>query len=91
MLEPLDDRDTRLVVTAERSLLTELDGSAGVAIGAYARILSDGQVLLSGMVGRADGSFLITRNLVGRQVDAERMGQTLGTGLRANSPEDIFD
>jgi hydroxymethylbilane synthase len=43
------------------------------------------------MVARADGSFLLIRSLTGRPADAERMGQTLGTSLRADSPMDIFD
>ena len=41
-------------------------------------------------VARADGSFLLTRSLTGRPVDAERLEQTLGTGLWASSPMDIF-
>jgi hydroxymethylbilane synthase len=43
------------------------------------------------MVARADGSFLAKRSLTARPSDADRLGQTLGTSLRADSPEDIFD
>ena len=91
MLSAIEDADARIAATAERSLLMELDGSCRAPIGAHARVLSDGHLQLTGMVARADGSFLLKRNLVGRQVDAERMGQTLGTSLFADSPADIFD
>ena len=91
MLSVIEDADARTAATAERSLLMELDGSCRAPIGGHARILPDGHLRLSGMVARADGSFLLKRNLVGRRVDAERMGQTLGTSLYADSPADIFD
>jgi hydroxymethylbilane synthase len=72
-------------------MLAELDGSCRTPIGGYARVLPDRRLMLTGMVARADGSFMVTRSLTGRLSDADRMGQTLGTSLRADSPMDIFD
>jgi hydroxymethylbilane synthase len=48
-------------------------------------------LVLTGMVARPDGTFLLTRSLTGRPSDAARIGQTLGTALRAEAPADIFD
>jgi hydroxymethylbilane synthase len=91
LLAAIEDKDARVAATAERSLLQELDGSCRMPIGGHARMLEDGRLMLTGMVARADGSFLLTRSLTGRPADAERLGQTLGTSLRADSPMDIFD
>ncbi len=90
LLAAIEDPEARAVSTAERSMLAELDGSCRTPIGGYARLLPDGRLMLTGMVARADGSFLMTRELIARACDAERMGQTLGTSLRADAPVDIF-
>ena len=91
LLAAIEDAAARLAATAERSLLAELDGSCRAPIGAFARMLPDGRLLLTGMVARADGSFLLKRDLAGRPADAERLGQTLGTSLFADAPSDIFE
>jgi hydroxymethylbilane synthase len=91
LLAAIEDPEARAVSTAERAMLAELDGSCRTPIGGYARISPDGRLMLTGLVARADGTFLVTRGLTGRPSDADRMGQTLGTALRADSPVDIFD
>lgn len=91
LLAAIEDPEARAVSTAERSMLAELDGSCRTPIGGYARVLPDRRLMLTGMVARADGSFMATRTLTARLEDADRLGQTLGTGLRADSPVDIFD
>jgi hydroxymethylbilane synthase len=91
LLAAIEDPEARAVSTAERSMLAELDGSCRTPIGGYARMLPDRRLMLTGMVARADGSFLTTRSLTARPSDAERLGQTLGTSLRADAPFDIFD
>ncbi len=91
LLAAIEDPEARAVSTAERSMLAELDGSCRTPIGGYARVLPDRRLMLTGMVARADGSFMVTRSLTARLSDAERLGQTLGTSLRADSPVDIFD
>jgi hydroxymethylbilane synthase len=91
LLAAIEDPEARAVATAERAMLAELDGSCRTPIGGYARMLNDGRLLLTGMVARTDGSFLLTRSLVGRPSDEERLGMTLGASLRADAPDDIFD
>ena len=78
------------MATAERALLAALDGSCRTPIGGYARLLEDGNLHLTGLVARADGSFLLKRSCSGPKTDAERMGTELGLSLKADSPADIF-
>jgi hydroxymethylbilane synthase len=90
MLAGIEDPDAYSVSTAERALLAELDGSCRTPIGGHAQLLSDGQLRLTGLVARADGTFLLRRTVEGPRSDAARLGRDLGAGLRMDSPRDIF-
>lgn len=90
LLATIEDPEARPVSTAERALLAALDGSCRTPIGGHARILPDGRLHLTGLVARADGSFLLKRSLSGLASDAERIGIELGASLRMDSPRDIF-
>lgn len=90
MLAAIEDADSHVVSQAERALLAALDGSCRTPIGGYARLLDDGSLLLTGLVARADGSFLLRRSLAGARNDAARLGAELGASLRADAPRDIF-
>ncbi len=89
-LKGVEDRESRLVADAERAMLMVLDGSCRTPIGAHARLLPGGELHLTGLVARADGSFLLKRSLHGAPADAARLGAELGASLRADSPDDIF-
>ena len=90
LLAGIEDAEARAVSRAERALLGALDGSCRTPIGGYARLLEDGSLHLTGLVARADGSFLLKRSLTGAVADAEALGAELGASLKADSPEDIF-
>ena len=90
LLAAIEDPEAKAVATAERALLARLDGSCRTPIGGYARLLPNGELHLTGLVARADGSFLLKRSLHGAASDAERIGNELGASLRADSPHDIF-
>ncbi|MCW3474605.1 hydroxymethylbilane synthase [Limobrevibacterium gyesilva] len=90
LLAAIEDPVAKAVSTAERALLAELDGSCRTPIGGHARLLPDGSLHLTGLVARADGSFLLKRSLGGAREDAARIGIELGASLRADSPRDIF-
>ena len=95
LLASIEDPEARAVSTAERALLASLDGSCRTPIGGHARLLAGAgggpAVLhLTGLVARADGSFLLKRSLTGAPVDAARLGAALGDSLRRDSPRDIF-
>jgi len=90
MLAAIEDPAARVVATAERAVLAELDGSCRTPIGAHARVLADGALSVTGLVARADGSFLLKHRIDGDAKDAARLGAELGRQLRAGSPLDLF-
>ena len=91
LLAAIEDPEAKAVSTAERALLMRLDGSCRTPIGGHARLLPTGELHLTGLVARGDGSFLIKRSQHGAVGDAERIGSELAASLRADSPQDIFD
>ncbi len=90
LLAAIEDPEAKAVATAERAMLAVLDGSCRTPIGGHARMLPNGDLHLTGLVARADGSFLLKRSLHGSVSEAARIGAELGAGLRAASPHDIF-
>ncbi len=90
MLAGIEDPEAKAVATAERALLSALDGSCRTPIGGYARLLENGTLHLTGLVARTDGTFLLKRSLTGHPADAARLGAELGASLKADSPDDIF-
>ena len=90
MLSGIEDPAAKAVATAERAMLAELDGSCRTPIGGHALLLPNGELHLTGLVARADGSFLLKRAAHGPAADAARIGAELGASLRADCPRDIF-
>lgn len=90
LLGAIEDPQARAVSTAERALLAVLDGSCRTPIGGYGRLLPDGQLMLTGLVARADGSFLLKRTIHGAPADGGHLGAELGASLRGDSPADVF-
>lgn len=90
MLAGIEDPEAKAVATAERAMLAELDGSCRTPIGGHARLLPNGELHLTGLVARADGSFLLKRAAHGLAADAARIGAELGASLRADCPRDVF-
>jgi hydroxymethylbilane synthase len=95
LLAAIEDHEARAVSTAERALLASLDGSCRTPIGGHARFLPPGpdgttRMHLTGLVARADGSFVLKRSITGLPADAGAMGVELGRRLRADSPADIL-
>ncbi len=90
LLAAIEDPEARAVSTAERAMLSALDGSCRTPIGGHARPLPDGRLTLTGLIARADGGFLLKRTLTGDWADAARIGRALGDSLRADAPADLF-
>jgi hydroxymethylbilane synthase len=90
LLAAIEDPEARAVSSAERALLAALDGSCRTPIGGHARLLENGRLRLTGLVARADGSFLLKRTEEGDATDAVRLGDALGQALRRDSPADLF-
>ena len=70
--------------------LAALDGAGRTPPGGHARLLEGDVLHLTGLVARADGSFLLRRVSTGPRGEAARLGQELGAALKADSPADIF-
>jgi hydroxymethylbilane synthase len=90
LLAAIEDPEARAVSSAERALLAALDGSCRTPIGGHARLMDNGRVRLTGLVARADGSFLLRRTEEADASDAVRLGDALGQALRRDSPADLF-
>lgn len=100
---PLDDADTRVCVTAERSLLAALEAGCTAPIGALAEICegaTEPELSLRAYVGAVDGSLEWRRSLVGppdhpeelgaelaRRLLADGAGQLTGEGNAGSAPE----
>lgn len=88
-LASLDHLPTRLAVTAERGLLAALEGSCKVPIAGYAR-LSNGSILLKGLVANLSGSVVITGEMTGTPEKARELGIALGEDLAQRGAGDIL-
>ena len=82
---------THAAATAERSLLSTLEGGCQIPIGAYARSI-DGKLVLDAMVADIDGSIrLDTRGSTSNLARAGSLGRRLGEKLLANGAREILD
>jgi hydroxymethylbilane synthase len=78
VLQPLEDRDTRMAITAERKCLAALGGGCLVPIGAYCHRDGD-DLLLRAVVASPDGRQMISAER--RHADAEVLGEQLAQQL----------
>jgi hydroxymethylbilane synthase len=65
LLMALDDEETRRIVLAERTLLGKLNGGCQIPIGAYAEVVEEGELKLTGIVGSSDGLTLLRESAAG--------------------------
>lgn len=89
ILTPLDDRDTRDCVLAERAMNRTLQGGCQVPIGAYA-VLEGDNVWLRGLVGSPDGEQIIRAELKAHRSEAESMGKRVAEMLLAQGAGEIL-
>ena len=76
----LEHRPTRLAVTAERALLTRLEGGCQVPIAGYATLQGD-TLTLKGLVASVDGKRYIRQSLTGSAGEAGLIGTRLAEQL----------
>lgn len=81
-LAPLNHGETATRVTAERAMLTVLDGSCRTPIAGHAELLGDGRMRLRAAVYRTDGAETWTTERTGLVGDALHMGTDAGEELR---------
>ena len=85
----LDDRMSRIAVTAERAFLRRLGGSCQIPIGAYGRVEGDA-LILTGLVASPDGKALVRDTLTGPALEAESLGMGLAERLLAQGADRIL-
>ncbi|HVP42208.1 MAG TPA: hydroxymethylbilane synthase [Terriglobales bacterium] len=87
LLRFLDHAPTRQACAAERALLRSLGGGCQVPIGAYAEAI-DGQLRLTAVVARPDGSLVLREQQSGK--DPEKLGAAVGAALRKKGADRIL-
>lgn len=88
-LRTLEDAATRACVTAERTLLRELEGGCQVPIGAHA-VLEAGTLVLDALVASLDGERVLRTRVQGRPEAAEALGRAAATDLVAQGTDEIL-
>jgi hydroxymethylbilane synthase len=92
LLDGLDDIDTRVAVTAERSLLATLEAGCSAPVGALAEVASgdDGDELwLRAMVGDRSGSPTIRLSATGLPSEAAAVGERLAAEMLAEGADTL--
>ncbi len=86
----LNDRDSSIAITAERTFLKKLEGGCQVPIAAFARIVG-ATLQVDGLVGTMDGKRLITHHMEGPIERAETLGLQLAEILLGKGAKEILD
>lgn len=77
LISGLNDNDALTCVESERSFNRELNGGCHAPVAAYAEIKHN-KILLTGLVGREDGSEILNSAISGQVEDAVQLGRELG-------------
>ena len=84
-LSDINDINTYYETLAERSFLSELDGSCRSPISSSAYIIDNDYLLLHGAVANLDGTRVIKSEIKGPKEDAVLLGQELGKEIMIKS------
>jgi hydroxymethylbilane synthase len=80
---------TSKAALCERALLRRLEGGCQIPVGAYART-EDGQFMMEGLVGSADGRYAVRGTIRGSADDAETLGRDLAETLLEGGAREIL-
>jgi hydroxymethylbilane synthase len=89
LLQALEDGTTRSAVRAERALLARLEGGCTVPLAGYATVEGD-EVHLRGMVGRPDGTRVVSGERRGPVAEAQALGEALAEELLSRGAGEIL-
>ncbi len=89
LVSQIDDKETRLAVFAERSLMKRLEGGCQVPIGALGQV-SDNSLILRAMVASLNGEKLIRGEIRGESEKAEELGISLAEDLLKKGADKIL-
>jgi len=86
----LNDRDSWIAVSAERSFLNKLEGGCQVPIAAFART-AEATLQIDGLVGTIDGKRILRGRVEGRVEEAESLGTKLADILLSKGAKEILN
>ena len=86
----LNDKDSWIAVSAERSFLKKLEGGCQVPIAAFAR-RAGATLQIDGLVGTIDGKRILRERVEGRAEEAESLGTKLADILLSKGAKEILD
>jgi hydroxymethylbilane synthase len=86
----LTDRDSLVVLTAERALVTALGATCRTPVGAHAR-LSGGELVLDAFAGMPDGSRWIRDSETGGSDDPAALGAAVGERMLAAGARELLE
>jgi hydroxymethylbilane synthase len=89
ILSALHDRDTALLITAERAMNTRLQGGCQVPIAGFAE-LQENRIYLRGLVGSPDGRQIIRAERMDELDQAEDIGFVVADKLLAQGADKIL-
>jgi hydroxymethylbilane synthase len=89
LIAPLRCPETWIVVTAERAMNKRLAGGCQVPIAGFA-LLEKGKIWMRGLVGRPDGSEMLSAEVNGTAEQAESLGIQLAEELLSQGAEKIL-
>lgn len=82
---------TESCALAERALLRTLDGSCRTPLAAYAEVSETGTIKLDALASKPDGTHVLRDTISGAVHDAEKLGEELGTRMKAALPANFFE
>jgi hydroxymethylbilane synthase len=86
----LNDKDSWIAVSAERSFLKKLEGGCQVPIAAFART-AGATLQIDGLVGTIDGKRILRERVEGSVEEAESLGTKLADILLSKGAKEILD
>jgi len=87
----LNDEATFACLRAERALARELGADCDTPLGAHARPLGSGGLVLAGWLGMPDGSAWAGDELTGERSDPEALGRAVAERLRAVGAQELLE
>ena len=86
----LEDEDSRVETTVERSFVDRLEGGCQVPIGVNAKVLEDGRVSVKAALGMPDGSEILSDEKVIAKKDYEVFGKEFADKFIANGAKELL-
>ncbi|NWF48978.1 MAG: hydroxymethylbilane synthase [Ignavibacteriaceae bacterium] len=90
IVQSIHDENTFISVTAERALLSRLEGGCQVPIGAYALVKNSG-LYIDAMVGALDGSITFRKKIRSSKREPEKAGKMMANDLLRAGARNILN